>query len=207
LKSTILRFPFMTTQFQQYIIEDNTMTAAFFSPAGTVNYTMAIDFIGSVSRLFLGFRTEANTQAGNLTNLRPPGLGLTATNQIDAIVPNFITSMRLNIANIDRIKSWPYAIFREVTSYWKNTRMALDLVDANKPEEIYTVTFGGYESDNPAGTLNFTRATNPILYLILNAIPYDKRIVSRKTYALLYAESWNVFEIQGGRGRCMFDDS
>ena len=207
LKSTVLRFPFMTAQFQQYTIEDNTMTAAFFSPAGSVNYPMAIDFIGSVSRLFLGFRTEANTQAGDLTNLRPPGSGVTAANQVGLIVPNFITSMRLNIANIDRVKSWPVAVFREVTSYWKSTRMALDLVDAGISEEIYSMTFGGYESGDPAGTLNFSRATNPMIYLILNGIPYDKRIVSRKTYALLYAESWNIFEISNGRGRCMFNDS
>jgi hypothetical protein len=85
--------------------------------------------------------------------------------------------------------------------------MALDLVDATIPEEIYTMTFGGYASRDPAGTLNFTRATNPMIYLVLNGIPYDKRIVSRKTFALLYAESWNVFEISGGRGRCMFNDS
>jgi hypothetical protein len=85
--------------------------------------------------------------------------------------------------------------------------MALDLIDAGIPEEIYSITFGGYNSGDPAGTLNFTRATNPMIYLVLNGIPYDKRIVSRKTFALLYAESWNVFEISNGRGRCMFNDS
>lgn len=203
LKSQTLRFPFLHTQFQQYTLEDNTMTAAYFSGAGTVNYTMALDFIGSVSRLFLGFRSEANTQAGDRINLRPP----LPSKAKHAYASAFITNMRLNIANIDRVKVWPAAVFREVTAYWKNKRMPLDISNPDLPQEVYTTTFGGYDAADPAGTLNFTRATSPILVVALNAIPYDVRIVSRKTFALLYAESWNVFEISGGRGHCMFDDS
>ena len=203
LKSQTLRFPFMHTQFQQYTIEDNTMTAAYFAGAGAMNYSMEVDFIGSVSRLFLGFRSDANTQAGALSYLRPPLPSKPSQSYAEA----FITSIRLNIANIDRVKSWPIAVFREVSAYWKNKRMALDIANPSLPQEVYTLTFGGYDAADPAGTLNFTRAASPTLFVSLNAVPYDIRLVSRKTFALLYAESWNVFEISGGRGRCMFDDS
>ena len=115
--------------------------------------------------------------------------------------------MRLNIANIDRVKQWPVPVFREVTSYWKNNRMALDLEDLSKPLDVYTITFGGYDSTDPMGTINFTRAVDSILYLTLGSIEYDPRNISRKTYALLYAESWNIYEIANGKGKLMFDDS
>ena len=203
LKSQTLRFPFLHTQFQQYTIEDNTMTAAYFAGAGATNYTMNVDFIGSVSRLMLGFRSEANTLAGLRTNLRPALPSKASQSYASA----FITNMRLNIANIDRVKLWPVAAFREVSAYWKNKRMGLDVANPLLPQEVYTMTFGGYDVADPAGTLNFTRAISPTLYVGLNAVPYDIRCVSRKTFALLYAESWNVFEISGGRGHCMFNDS
>ena len=115
--------------------------------------------------------------------------------------------MRLNIANIDRIKLSTLPIVREVTAYWKSQRMGLDLVNLELPQEIYTLTFGGFDSANPAGTLNFTRASLPVLYITLNAIPYDIRNISRKTYAELYGESWNVYEVCNGVGKMMFDDS
>jgi hypothetical protein len=85
--------------------------------------------------------------------------------------------------------------------------MALDLSNAEVPQEIYTLTFGGFDVATPAGTLNFTRASLPVLYVTLNATPYDRRNISRKTYGLLYGESWNIFEVCNGVGKMMFDDS
>jgi hypothetical protein len=85
--------------------------------------------------------------------------------------------------------------------------MGLDLLDPNLPQEMYTLSFGGFDSQQPAGTLNLTRASLPVLYVTLNGIPYDERNISRRTFALLYAETWNVFEVKNGEGKMMFDDS
>lgn len=196
LKASVLRFPFRHIQFHEYTLEDNVLTAAAYSALDTFNFPMPVDCIGSVDRVLLGFRTEASTFAGQLTNLRPP-----------APADRFIRTLRLNIANIDRIKRWNSVVFREVAAYWKNDRMGLDINNTDLPQEIYTISFGGYDFRRPAGTLNFTRASLPTVYLTLHAIPFDVRNTSRKTSALLYAESWNVFEIAGGKGRMMFDDS
>jgi hypothetical protein len=190
LKSQKLVFPFLTSQFQSYTIEDNQLTAASVNNQGVFNFPMPIEFIGSVDRLLLGFRSEAATRAGQRTAL-------------SAVA----RTIRLNIANLDRIKQNPVSTFREFTAYWKNRRLALDLNDPSKPAELYTLTFGGYDSEAPVGTLHFTRAVLPTLYLTLAPIPFDRRNISRKTFALLYAESWNVFEVQYGRGKMMFDDS
>lgn len=190
LKAQRLTFPFLTSQFRSYIIEDNQMTAAATTGFANFSYPMEMDFIGSVDRLLLGFRSEAASCAGQRTTLIPAA-----------------RSIRLNIANIDRVKTFPVSTFREVTAYWKNKRLALDLSDQLVAAEIYTLTFGGYDYEFPAGTLNFTRAVLPTLYLSLAALPFDTRNISRQTTALLYAESWNVFAISGGKGAMMFDDS
>lgn len=124
-----------------------------------------------------------------------------------------MASLRLNISNIDRVRLTTLPLLREVTSYWKHTAMLLDPVNpvapaiVPPPAEVYTMSFGGFDAPQPAGTLNLTRASLPVLYLTAAPTAYDRRIVSRKAYALLYAESWNIFEIAGGRGRMMFDDS
>jgi hypothetical protein len=184
-----------------YTLEDPLLTAAAMGSANAFYYTMPIDFIGSMDRLLLGFRTVASTRAGQRTNLRPPsritsGYGDSQT---------FIKSLRLNIANIDRIKDGPVDRFRETTAYWKQKRMPLDLEDPTRPADIYTITFGQFDTRNPCGTINLSRAVLPTIYLTLSPIPYDERLISRESYALLYGESWNIYEIWGGKGRLMFE--
>lgn len=187
LKARVIRFPFIHTQFQQFTLEDSTLAAASVS----VNYQVpfSIDMIGAMNRLIVGVRTEADMLSGQRTFLTPA-----------------FNTLRLNIANLDRVKAWPVAFLREVSAYWKNTRMPLN-VQNYEPYEIYSLTFGGYDDGKPAGTLNFTRAIDPVLYAVLANIPMDVRNYSRRAYALVYGESWNVWEISGGIGKMMFDDS
>jgi hypothetical protein len=190
LKAATLRFPFRTVQQQIYTLEDNIMNAA--STGVTANFPLALEYNGPVDRLLVGIRSEANTLSGQLNNLSPPGGGA------------FIRSMRLNIANIDRVKSWDIPVFREVSSYWKNKRISMG--PNGNPEEVYTVSFGGFDYNSPSGTVSFTRAVLPTLYLVLGSTAYDTRTISRKAYAIVYAEAWNIYEIGSGRGKLMFDD-
>lgn len=195
LKAGIWHIPFYHVQYQESTIEDNAMTAAATSSVETFNFPIPADFIGSVDHMLLGFRSEACTMAGQRTQLRSP-----------ADTP-FIRTVRVSIANIDRVKQWSTDILRDVSAYWKQTRGALDLDASGRLQEIYTITFGGFDHHRPIGTLNMTRAVQPTLYLTLNSIPYDSRTISRKTFALVYARSWNIFQIGNGIGKMMFDDS
>ena len=202
LKAQKLRLPFLHVQHRMYALEDPMMTAAAMGSATNMYYNMPIDFIGSMDRLLLGFRTVASTRSGQRTNLRPPlritsGYGDSQT---------FIKSLRLNIANIDRIKEGPMDRFRETTAYWKQKRMPLVIGAQDQiPEQIYTLTFGGFDTEIPCGTFNLSRAVLPTIYVTLSAIPYDERNISRESYGLLYGESWNIYEIWSGRGALMFE--
>jgi len=203
LKSQVLRFPYRSLQFRQYTIEDNQFVPAAPPYSTTVQIPLAVDFIGSVSKLLFALRSETSTQAGQRLMLRPPS-GATSK-YAGQYATQYITTARLTIANLDRIKAWDVATFRETTAYWKQTALSLDA--QGLPAEHYSLTFGGFDTGAPAGTLNLTRASLPVLTLTLAPTAYDPRTISRKAFVLLYAESWNVFEISGGRGRMMFDDS
>jgi len=194
LKSQTLRIPYTNVRHEQFTIEDNSFVAASPPYNAVVQLPFTVDMIGSVSRMLVGLRSYASTLAGQR-------LVLTAYDNSP-----FVSSLRLNISNIDRIKQWEIAVFREVTSYWKNIRMALDY-SYPLPQDVYNITFGGFDTTNPSGTLQFTRAVLPVLYPILAPIPMDPRNKSRKTYLLTYGEAWNVFEISGGKGKMMFDDT
>ena len=194
IKSQTLRIPYTNVRHEEFTIEDNSFTAASPPYLATVQLPFTIDMIGSVSRMLVGLRSYASTLAGQRNIL----------NASDGSA--FITSLRLNISNIDRIKQWDTAVFREVTSYWKNIRMGMDFAFPI-PQEVYNITFGTFDTTQPAGTLQFTRAVLPVLYPILAPIPMDPRNNSRKTFMMTYGEAWNMFEISGGKGKMMFDDT
>ena len=194
LKSQTLRIPYTNVRHEEFTIEDNSFTAASPPYLATVQLPFTIDMIGSVSRMLVGLRSYASTLAGQRSVL-------SASDGSE-----FLSSLRLNISNIDRIKQWETAVFREVTAYWKDIRIGLDFTFPI-PQDIYIITFGAFDTAQPAGTLQFTRAVLPVLYPILGPIPMDPRNYSRKTYLLTYGEAWNVFEISGGKGKMMFDDT
>jgi len=194
LKSQTLRIPYTNIRHEEFSIEDNSFVAASPPYSATVSLPFTVDMIGSVSRMLIGLRSYAATLAGQR-------LVLTAYDGSE-----FVTTLRLNISNIDRIKQWETAVFREVTAYWKNIRIGLDYA-LPIPQDVYNLTFGAFDTEQPAGTLQFTRAVLPVLYAVLGPIPMDPRNNSRKTYLLTYGEAWNVMEISGGKGRMMFDDT
>jgi hypothetical protein len=56
------------------------------------------------------------------------------------------------------------------------------------------------------GTFNLSRSLQATLYTDLNAINIDPRTNSRKSFVIVYGESWNIFEIKDGKGKVMFAD-
>jgi len=56
----------------------------------------------------------------------------------------------------------------------------------------------------PEGTVNFTTADRPTLYIELANIRKNMSLKQRKSEFRVFTEGWNVYEIRGGRGRLLF---
>jgi len=187
LKSQTIVIPFKHIQYQSGTLEDPIMTAAAVTSA-TYTYNMNLDVMGNVERMLVGFRSLACTYAGQRTIL-------TAPNQTP-----FIQALRLNMSNIDRLKLQPIEVYREVSSYWKQPRMI-----SGDQNNVYILTFGGYDVTYPVGTLYMTRSLLPTIYVTLSVTQYDPRIISREAMMMLYAETWNLYNICHGVGTLMFE--
>lgn len=187
LKTGIWRIPYRNSQHQAYTIQDYQMNAA---STAVANFSLSfpLDFTGACSRVVMAFQQRGAILAGQ-------------RGQYLAGVP---TSIRVNVANLDRIQQWGPAVFREVTAYWKNVRGAQDLTDPTKPQEVFTIVMGGKEAAQPAGTLNFTRAAVPELWITFGPTPIDARTQSRELTLLVYVETWEVLEVGGGQARRVF---
>lgn len=185
LKTGTWRIPYRNSQHQPYTIQDYQMNAA--STAANFSLSFPLDFTGACSRIFVAFQQRGAVLAG----------------QRGQYLAGVVTSLRVNVANLDRIQQWAPAVFREVTSYWKNVRGVQDMNPA-APLEVFTIVFGGKESSQPAGTLNFTRAAVPELWTTFGPTPIDTRTQSRELTLLVYVETWEVLEVGGGQVRRVF---
>jgi hypothetical protein len=177
LKSRSWQIPLQQIQQQLFTLEDNQYNLAS-TTATAVTLPLRLDMIGAVTQLLFAVQSLGSIRS-NLLNV------YTATDG-----SAFLSAVRLNIANIDRVQSFTTDIYQYVTPYWKHVRTNLD--------SIYTMPFGGVEEKQPAGTLNLTRATRPVFYITLNAVPYDFRSAGRTAYLRIYAQSWNVLEVENG---------
>ena len=202
LRNRVLRIPFRHVQFQTNAIEHNSVVAASPPFNSIVSLPFTSDFIGPSNRFAVGFRTNAATAAGQRTRLSA-----------------MASSLRLSIANLDRVKAWQPAVFREFTAYHKQARMPLAAYGSvitgtrDVPLEVYTMTLGGYDYPRPSGTVSFSRAAQPVFYVGVAPAPAAQgdplsatAIADRGGYMLLYCESWNVFQFSNGGGKQMFDD-
>jgi len=175
LKSRSWQIPLQQIQQQLITLEDNQFNLATVT---AVTLPLRLDLIGAVSQLLFAVQSQGSV-VSNLLNV------YTATDGSP-----FLDAVRLNIANIDRVHSWSTDVYQYVTPYWKHVRTNLDAVN--------TMSFGGVEERQPAGTLNLTRATRPVFYITLRNVPYDYRCGGRTAYLRIYAQSWNVLEIENG---------
>jgi hypothetical protein len=176
--------PYRSSQHQPYTIQDYQMNAA---TTAVANFSLSfpLDFTGACTRIFAAFQQRGAILAG----------------QRGLYLAGVARQFRINVANLDRIQPWSPAVFREVTAYWKNVRGAQDLLDPQKPQEVFTFVFGGKEALQPAGTLNFTRAAIPELWVLFGPTEIDSRTQSRELTLLVYVETWEVLEVQGSKCR------
>lgn len=193
LRKTVLNVPFKNVQQSIFTIEDSKWLPVI-NTGATVSVPLPLDFIGPTSQITVGVQSEASQLAGQQYQLNPP----------PGPVTSFLRALRLNMGIADRINLWSSTILRDVANYYKLNKESRD--PFGEVFNIYTLTFGPKEEFRPMGTFNLSRSLQATLYTDLNAINIDPRTNSRKSFVIVYGESWNIFEIKDGKGKVMFAD-
>lgn len=194
IKRTLIQLPFVQTQRITYTIEDSKWNPLISSNT-SIQIPVTLDFVGVARRLMVAVQSDAALRSGQLYNISPPP-GQTT---------QFLQTLRLNTGSIDRLNEFDVTLWRDISNYYKNARAPGD--QQGNPLNVYTMTFGGENDNNqPMGTFNLSRSNTQVLYATLAPISIEPRSNSRKAYIIIFAESWNLYEIKDGRGSLKFAD-
>ncbi len=178
------QIPYRTVQHLDFHVADNQMNAA---TTAVANFTLpfALDFTGAATRLFVALQRGAARKAGQRTDL----------------LNGAVRQLRMNMNNLDRMQPFSAEVYREVAAYWKHIRAPQNVGNPEEPQEVFTFVFGGRESPQPAGTLNFTRANIPLLWILFGPVAIDTRTQSRDLFVVSYLETFEILECEEGKGK------
>ena len=174
---------------------------------GTAAVTRRLDGRHPTENLYWFFRTQSALDKNQLSDFRndyfdtnPP----TPTNPYTLYPFSFFYRLKLIIAGRDRENILEPFV-------WEN------LEEHAKDEKATGTGIGGMNwstGDNygiiypaprqPEGTVNFTTADRPTLYLELANIRGSALDGKRKSEFRVFTEGWNVYDVREGRGRLMF---
>jgi hypothetical protein len=156
--------------------------------------TRRLDACHPVERLLVFFRTanalDQNRYTDFVNPLSPDG--------------QFYNAMKLIIAGQDREYAYSSLVWQDIQSYAK------DEIDSGYTFSEMRWNLGDMYAMTrpfprvPNGSVNFTTADRPTLYIQLANIVRNVYLGQRKAEMRVYVESWNVYEVMNGRGRLMF---
>jgi hypothetical protein len=116
----------------------------------------------------------------------------------------FYYRMKLVIAGRDREELYEPFLWNTISQYSKEEKASgkhIGIMNWSIGEK-YGTTYPAPRQ--PEGTVNFTTADRPTLYVELANIRMNLLLAQRKSELRVYTEGWNVYEIKEGRGRMMF---
>ena len=165
--------------------------------SGIAASTRRLDARHPVERVAFFFRTQQALDRNNYTDVYDPASPDT----------QFYNGIKLIIAGRDREFLYGAQVWQDIMIYAKDEN------DSGYNIGEFRWNLGDLYSEIrpfgrvPNGTVNFTSADRPTLYVQLNNVPYlpsNGTSRQRKTELRVFMEGWNVYEIERGRGRLLF---
>jgi hypothetical protein len=147
-----------------------------------------------VERVVFFFRTQNALDRNEYTDLLDPSANDT----------QFYNDIKLIIAGRDREHDYGPLVWQNLQSFAK------DEIDSGYNIGEFRWNLGDMYnqvrpfSRVPNGTVNFTTADRPTLYVQLNNVPPQTGTGQRKTELRVFMEGWNVYEFNEGRCRLLF---
>ena len=116
----------------------------------------------------------------------------------------FYYQLKLLIAGRDRESLYEPAVWNQMNTHCKDEKangMYIGSMNWSTGEKYGTV----YPAPRqPEGTVNFTSADRPTLYIELANINSNAVLAQRKAEMRLFTEGWNVYVVKEGRGKVIF---
>lgn len=212
LRSTPIQIPFRR-QFEN----DFTFGELDYIPldkGGTAAVTRRLDGRHPTEKIFWFFRTQTSLDKNRLDNfdndyfdyplLAPPKNVPSATQPYTIYPRGFFYEMKLVIAGRDRENLHEPFLWQDICQLVKDEKASGLGIG-----EMKWSTGANYGTIYPAprqpeGTVNFTTADRPTLYLELANIRGSVISKKRNCEFRVFTEGWNVYDVREGRGRLLF---
>ncbi len=190
ITETRLEYPFR--RFFPNIMTAGELDYAPFNtnPAATVPITRRLEGLHPTGRLLTVFRrkqdlrTARYAQTINTFQTSPDG--------------EFYNQMKLIIAGRDRELLWTPTVWRDIVSLAHDDRYP------GTNQASFNFTVGAPTTEAPTGTINFSTADRPNLYIELQDTIPDPQTGQRTTEILAVVESWDTYVFDKGRGYVKF---
>ena len=174
---------------------------------GSATVTRRLDGRHPTERIFWFFRTQNALDRNQLDNFyndyfnfNPP----TATQPYPIYPGAFYYAIKLVIAGKDRENLHESFLWQEINQLVKDEKasgLGIGEVKWSSGENYGTV----YPAPRqPEGTVNFTTADRPTLYLELTNVVKNLVRNQRKSEFRVFTEGWDVYDVREGRGRLLF---
>jgi hypothetical protein len=160
------------------------------NPAATAPITRRLEGLHPTGRLLVVFRRQQD--------LRTARYAQTANTATTSSGNEFYNQMKLIIAGRDREQLWSPTVWRDVVSYAHDDRYP------GTHQASFNFTVGAPTTQAPTGTINFSTADRPNLYIELQDTRPDPQTGQRTTEILAVVESWDTFVFDKGRGYVKF---
>jgi hypothetical protein len=174
---------------------------------GTAAVTRRLDGRHPTERIFWFFRTQNNLDKNRLDDffndyfdVNPP----TATQPYTIPSRAFYYIMKLVIAGRDRENLHEPFLWQEICQLVKDEKangLGIGEMKWSTGAQFGTI----YPAPRqPEGTVNFTTADRPTLYMELANINTNPMIAQRRSEFRVFTEGWDVYDVREGRGRLLF---
>jgi hypothetical protein len=174
---------------------------------GVAAVTRRLDGRHPTEKIFWFFRTQDNLDKNRLDDFNNDYFDtnvVTATQPYTLMAGAGYYNMKLTIAGRDRENLHEPILWQNISQLVKDEKGS-----GLQIGEMKWTTGANYgviypASRQPEGTVNFTTADRPTLYVELANIRKNNLLGQRRAEFRVFTEGWNVYEVSEGRGRPMF---
>jgi hypothetical protein len=205
LRSTLIQIPFRR-QFENNF----TFGELDYIPldkGGSAAVTRRLDGRHPTERIFWFFRTYNSLDRNQLDNFYNDYFDThqpTPTQPYTVPYGEFYYQMKLVIAGKDRELIYPPFLWDQINQLAKDEKANGKQINSMKWSlgQQYGMVYPAPRQLE--GSVNFTTADRPTLYIELANINLNPHLLQRKSEMRVFTEGWNVYEVKEGRGRLLF---